>query len=102
MWTVFDDWNNFFYLPAHEIVNALGPDRCVALPMFRAFTGWGKLIQDIVLVIRIARKKAHATGKRSVGRICKHFSTRNQCFCQTVTTMKIIDIYTYWKYSSVA
>ena len=30
---------NFPYLPAHEMANALGLDRCVTLPMFHAFTG---------------------------------------------------------------
>ena len=29
---------NFRYLPSHEMANALGPDRCDALPMFHAFT----------------------------------------------------------------
>ena len=30
---------NFRHLAAHEIAKALTPDRCVALPMFYAFTG---------------------------------------------------------------
>ena len=38
LWIAFGYGKNFRYLPAHEMVNALGPDRCVALPMFHAFT----------------------------------------------------------------
>ena len=39
LWIAFGAGKNFRYLPAHEMTNALGPDRCVALPMFHAFTG---------------------------------------------------------------
>ena len=39
LWVAFGAGKNFRYLPAHEMANALGPDRCVALPMFHAFTG---------------------------------------------------------------
>ena len=39
LWIAFGAGKNFRYLPAHEMANALGPDRCVALPMFHAFTG---------------------------------------------------------------
>ena len=39
MWIAFGAGKNFRYLPAHEMADALGPDRCVALPMFHACTG---------------------------------------------------------------
>ena len=39
LWIAFGAGKNFRYLPAHEMANALGSDRCVALPMFHAFTG---------------------------------------------------------------
>ena len=39
LWIAFDAGKNFRYLPAHEMADTLGPDRCVALPMFHAFTG---------------------------------------------------------------
>ena len=39
LWIAFDAGKNCRYLPAHEMADALGPDRCVALPMFHAFTG---------------------------------------------------------------
>ena len=38
LWIGFCAGKNFHYLPAHEMANALGSDRCVALPMFHAFT----------------------------------------------------------------
>ena len=30
---------NFRYLPAHDIATILGPDRCTAQPVLRAFSG---------------------------------------------------------------
>ena len=39
LWIAFGAGKNFRYLPAHEMADALGPDRYVALPMFHAFTG---------------------------------------------------------------
>ena len=39
LWIAFGAGNNFRYLPAHEMADALGPVCCVALPMFHAFTG---------------------------------------------------------------
>ena len=39
LWIAFGAGKNFRYLPAHEMADALGPNRCVALPMFHAFTG---------------------------------------------------------------
>ena len=38
LWIAFGAGKKFRYLPAHEMADALGPDRCVALPMFHAFT----------------------------------------------------------------
>ncbi|KAG7160046.1 hypothetical protein Hamer_G017505 [Homarus americanus] len=42
-WVVFGVGKNFRYVAAHEISRALGPDRCVALLMFHAFTGCDKV-----------------------------------------------------------
>ena len=39
LWIAFGAGKNFRYLPAHEMAAALGPDSCVALPIFHAFIG---------------------------------------------------------------
>lgn len=39
LWIAFGVGKNFRFIAAHEIAKALGSDRCVALPMFHAFTG---------------------------------------------------------------
>lgn len=39
LWIAFGTGRNFRFLAAHEMARALGPDRCIALPMFHAFTG---------------------------------------------------------------
>ena len=39
LWVAFGVGKNFKFLASHEIARVLGPDRCVALPMFHAFTG---------------------------------------------------------------
>ena len=39
LWVAFGAWKSFRFLATHEIARALGPDLCVALPMFNAFTG---------------------------------------------------------------
>ncbi|KAG0723068.1 hypothetical protein GWK47_043326 [Chionoecetes opilio] len=39
LWIAFGAGKSFRFIAAHEIAKALGPDRCVALPMFHAFTG---------------------------------------------------------------
>ena len=39
VWIAFGTVKCFRFIPAHEIARALGPDRCMALPMFHAFTG---------------------------------------------------------------
>jgi len=38
LWIAFGAGKSFRFIAAHEIAKALGPDRCVALPMFHAFT----------------------------------------------------------------
>ena len=35
----FGTGKNFKFIAAHEIARTLGPDKCIALPMFHAFTG---------------------------------------------------------------
>ena len=39
LWVAFGTGKRFRFIAAHEFANALGPDRCEALPMFHAFTG---------------------------------------------------------------
>mgnify|MGYP000079044939 FL=1 len=39
VWIAFGTLKCFRFIAAHEIARALGPDRCMALPMFHAFTG---------------------------------------------------------------
>ena len=39
LWVAFGVGKYFRYLPAHEIARKLGPERCIALPMFHAVTG---------------------------------------------------------------
>ncbi|KAG0725800.1 hypothetical protein GWK47_037891 [Chionoecetes opilio] len=39
LWIAFGAGKSFRFIAAHDIAKALGPDRCVALPMFHAFTG---------------------------------------------------------------
>ncbi len=39
LWVAFGTAKSFRYLPTHDICNALGPRRSLALPLFHAFTG---------------------------------------------------------------
>ena len=39
LWVAFGVGESFRLIATHEIANALGPQRCMALPMFHAFTG---------------------------------------------------------------
>lgn len=39
LWIAFGAGKSFRFIAAHEIARALGPDRCLALPMFHAYTG---------------------------------------------------------------
>ena len=39
LWIAFGTGKNFRYLVIYKMARALGPDRCIALPMFHAFTG---------------------------------------------------------------
>lgn len=39
LWVAFGAGKNFRLLPIHELANALGPQRCIALPFFHALTG---------------------------------------------------------------
>ena len=40
LWIAFGAGKSFRFLACHEIARALGPDRCIALPIFHAFTGF--------------------------------------------------------------
>ena len=39
LWIAFGTGKSFWHLAIHEMARALGPDQCVVLPMFHAFTG---------------------------------------------------------------
>ena len=39
LWVAFGTGKGFRHLAAHEMVKTIGPERCIALPMFHAFTG---------------------------------------------------------------
>ena len=39
LWTAFETGKHFRFLAAHEMARSLGPDRCIALPMFHSFNG---------------------------------------------------------------
>ncbi len=39
LWIAFGAGKHFRFLACHEIARTLGPDRCIALPMFHALTG---------------------------------------------------------------
>lgn len=39
LWILFGTGKHLRYIAAHDIARELGPDRCVALPMFHAMTG---------------------------------------------------------------
>ena len=39
LWIAFGAGKGFRFLACHEIARALGPDQCITLPIFHAFTG---------------------------------------------------------------
>ena len=39
LWIAFETGKNFRYIPIHEIVASIGPNKFEALPMFHAYTG---------------------------------------------------------------
>ena len=39
LWIAFGTGKNFRYLSIHEMARALGPEKCIALPVFHAFAG---------------------------------------------------------------
>ena len=39
LWIAFGAGKHFRFLPIHKLANALGPQRCIALPFFHALTG---------------------------------------------------------------
>jgi len=39
LWIAFSSGKYFRYLPAHEMAHALGPQKCIALPLVHAFSG---------------------------------------------------------------
>jgi len=45
LWIAFGTGKNFRHLVAHKMAKTLGPDQCIALPMFHAFTGCDTISQ---------------------------------------------------------
>jgi len=39
LWVAFASGKSFRYLPAHEMADALGPEKCIALPFLHALRG---------------------------------------------------------------
>ena len=79
LWIAFGVGNNFHYIPAHEIVKALGPNRCIALPMFHAFTGC-----DTV-------SSFGGRGKRTAWDTWKAYYDVTAAFCALVATLVPMD-----------
>lgn len=67
LWVAFGTGKNFRFLAAHEMARSLGPDHCIALPMFHAFTGC-----DTVLVLEVEGKKLHGTRGKSMKTSQRH------------------------------
>ena len=58
LWIACGARNNFRYLPAHEMANALGLDRCVTLPMFHAFHS---LVVTRAIILETGANGLHGT-----------------------------------------
>jgi hypothetical protein len=70
LWIAFGTGKNFRFLAAHETAGSLGPDRCIALPMFHAFAG-----RDTVSVFRGRGKTTacqHGTQGMRIKKLQRH------------------------------
>jgi len=74
LWIAFGVGKNFRLIAAHEIARALGPDWCVALPVFHAFTGC-----DTVSFFG-------GRGKRTAWDTWKAYEDVTQAFCALATS----------------
>ena len=79
LWIAFVAGKNFRYLPAHEMADALGPDRCVALPMCHAFTGC-----DTVSCFG-------CRGKRTAWDMWKAYDEVTPAFCALAATPETVE-----------
>ena len=74
LWVAFGVGKSFRFLAAHKLARALGPDWCVALPMFHAFTGC-----DTVSFFG-------GRGKRTAWNTWKAYKDVTPAFCTLVST----------------
>ena len=79
LWIAFGARKNFQYLPAHDMANALDPDRCVALPMFHTFTG-----RDTVSCFG-------TRGKRTAWDMCIAYDGVTSAFCALAASPDTVD-----------
>ena len=79
LWVSFGTGKNFRHLPAHEMANGLGPERCMALPMFHAFTGC-----DTV-------SSFAGRGKKTAWDTWMTFSDVTRAFCAMATSPHAVD-----------
>ena len=68
LWVVFGTGRNFRYIPVHEIVASIGPNKSQALPMFHAYTGC-----DTVSSFATKRKKTAWDTWRSYNEVTTTF-----------------------------
>ena len=79
VWIAFGTGKCFRFIAAHEIARALGPDRCMALPMFHAFTGC-----DTVSFFR-------GRGKRTTCDTWKAYDDVTPALCSLATTPESVE-----------
>ena len=89
MWIAFGQGGNVRWIPVHEVVNTIGPEKASGLPFFRAFTGC-----DTVSVFRSkGRKSAWQTWN-----VSKEISTAFTTFSQCVTALDNSDLQSLEKF----
>lgn len=79
LWVCFGSGKSFRHLAAHEIARGLGPERCIALPVFHAFTGC-----DTV-------SSFGGRGKKTAWDVWMTFDAVTQAFCALATTPNSVD-----------
>ena len=79
LWVSFGSGKNFRHLAAHEMARGLGPERCMALPMFHAIIGC-----DTV-------SSFGGRGKRTAWDTWMTFSDATGAFCALASTPYAVD-----------
>ena len=79
LWIAFGVGTSFRFLAVHEMANALGPERCMALPMFHAFTG-----SDTVSFFG-------GRGKKTAWKVWMGFDDVTRAFCDLGATPDAIN-----------